>query len=398
MDYGTLISLDIDELIEMKKRHSYLDKHPYAIWQSKDGKYWYTTLPDSTKERGVRQIRRNTRQELDDVIIEYWENHGNDKTIEEIFIEWNDNRLELKKILQSTYINLKYKFNSFFGGIRKRNIEDIKPIDWCDFLENSVVEFNLTTKEFNNVKSIAIGIIKWSYKRGYIDYPSSSVTDLLEISPNAFKNNKKEDKDEVYNEDETPLLINYFINNPSLRNLGLLLIFITGIRIGELVTLKHGDFVGNVLRIRRTVTRFIDETGKQFRGVKDNPKTMAGNRDIIVPSDYQWLMDKFSDGNPDEYIFINKNGGFFRYDGFVRHLKKACEEVGIPYRSPHKIRKTYISILLDNGLDSRFVIAQAGHTNISCAENFYHKERKNQEKKAEIIDSIPDFKRNITET
>ena len=86
-DYDMLSSLDIDALIVMKKNKEFLDKHPYAIWQSKDGKYWYTTLPDKTKERGVRQIRRNSRKELEEAIIEYWKENTNKKTVSDVFKE-----------------------------------------------------------------------------------------------------------------------------------------------------------------------------------------------------------------------------------------------------------------------------------------------------------------------
>ena len=386
-------SLDIDELIAMKRKQEYLKMHPYAVWQSKDGKYWYTTLPDKTKERGVRQIRRNSKEQLNDAIVEYWTVHSNEKTIVEVFTEWNDNRIKMRKIVQSSYIATKSNFYRHFPDIMDRSIKEFKPIDWCDFLENCIVTSNLTSGGFHMLKSTTLGILKWAYKRSYIDYPSDSVTELLDISPKSFRNNKKEDKDEVFSEEETPLLIDYFINNKTLINLGLLLLFITGIRIGELATLKHSDFTGNILKIRRTRTYVLNEDGKVNRGVKESPKSTCGNRDIIVPKDFLWLMDYFSDGNPDDYIFLSCHGNIIRQDTFANHLKVACEKVGIPYRPPHKIRKTYISILLDNGVDSKFVISQSGHSDISCAENYYHKERKNMDKKVEIINAIPDFKR-----
>ena len=50
-----------------------LEMHKYSIWQSKDGKYWYTSLPDKTKDKGARQIRRQSREELDDAIVEYYQ-------------------------------------------------------------------------------------------------------------------------------------------------------------------------------------------------------------------------------------------------------------------------------------------------------------------------------------
>ena len=52
-----------------------LDNHPYAIWQSKDGKYWYTQLGDRTKPRGVRQLKRNSKKELNKAIIDWYKQY-----------------------------------------------------------------------------------------------------------------------------------------------------------------------------------------------------------------------------------------------------------------------------------------------------------------------------------
>ena len=37
------------------------------------------------------------------------------------------------------------------------------------------------------------------------------------------------------------------------------------------------------------------------------------------------------------------------------------------------------------------VTSQMGHTNISCSENYYHRDRKDLKKKQKIMDSINEF-------
>lgn len=77
----------------------------------------------------------------------------------------------------------------------------------------------------------------------------------------------------------------------------------------------------------------------------------------------------------------------------VRHrLYAVCEELGIRKKSPHKLRKTYISILLDNGVDKRLVQDVAGHTEIATSERNYHRNRKSDAKKEEILSNLPEFK------
>lgn len=385
--------LDIDELIIMKERKKYLDMHPYAVWQSKDGQYWHTTFPDESKDRGIKQVKRKKKKDLEDLIVDFWKARSEYKTVADVFAEWNTNRLELKKIVQSTYVGINCIYKRHFGSISEKPIDEMKPIDWSDFLEQELVKHELTKDMFINLKGVVSGVIKWAFKRGYIQYSMSTVNDLIDISSKAYRDNHKEDEEEVYSEDETPLIIEYLINHPTLINYGFLLMFVTGVRIGELITLKHGDFSGNLLKIRRTRTTIINDNGKIARGVKDSPKSKCGIRDIVAPREYQWLMDYFANGDPDEFIFVNENGNLYRGDLICRRLRKVCDDLGIPYRPPHKIRKTYTSILLDNNVDSRFVIEQVGHSTIACTENFYHKNRKNSEKRTEIIDNVKEFKK-----
>lgn len=57
IDYKEIV-VAIDEM----KRKEILEKHPYSIWQNKEGK-WLTHLPNKEGKKIVR--RRNTRQELE---------------------------------------------------------------------------------------------------------------------------------------------------------------------------------------------------------------------------------------------------------------------------------------------------------------------------------------------
>ncbi len=72
-------------------------------------------------------------------------------------------------------------------------------------------------------------------------------------------------------------------------------------------------------------------------------------------------------------------------------LKRVCKKLNIYHKSPHKIRKTYGTILLDNHIDNKLIMGQMGHTDIVCTENHYHRNRKSIDQKSQIISSIPDF-------
>ncbi|MBP9997271.1 MAG: hypothetical protein KBT19_08435 [Lachnospiraceae bacterium] len=72
--------------------------------------------------------------------------------------------------------------------------------------------------------------------------------------------------------------------NPTVGNLGILLTFQTGIRMGELSALKAADLKGNRLQIQRQEIKHKNlETGKgTVHEIIDYTKTEAGLRSIIL--------------------------------------------------------------------------------------------------------------------
>ena len=69
--------------------------------------------------------------------------------------------------------------------------------------------------------------------------------ETLDVSDRDFQKEIKEDYQEVYDEEETDIMIKYLESHIDTKNIAILLMFITGLRIGEIVTLKHDDFEDN---------------------------------------------------------------------------------------------------------------------------------------------------------
>lgn len=370
------------------KRKELLEKHPYKIWKGKDGK-WYTYLPDDKKGRVQRE--RNSQRGIEDVIIAYWKTQMENPTIQEIFQEWNDHRLELKKISSATHLRNQQIFNRHYREFGRKRIKSVTCEDFGDFLEKQIPQHNLTSKAFSNLKTVTRGFLKRAKKRKLISFSVDELFQELDTSDTDFKKVIREDYEEVFDEEETDKMIRYLKETPDMMNLGILLMFVTGARIGEIVALKHSDFEGNTFKIRRTETRFTDAEGKYVCEVKEFPKSQAGVRTVIIPEDYAWLTKAIRHQNPfEEFIFV-KDGCRISTQSMRMRLKRICKKLNIYHKSPHKIRKTYGTILLDNHIDNKLIMGQMGHTDIACTENHYHRNRKSLDKKSQIISNIPDF-------
>ena len=100
--------------------------------------------------------------------------------------------------------------------------------------------------------------------------------------------------------------------------------------------------------------------------------------------------------NPDEeYIFVEM-GERLNTQKIRRRLYNLCPKLGIVKKSPNKGRKTYATILLDNGVDQNLVKRLMGHADIMTTERNYHRNRKNEQEISAKISSLPDFSRSYS--
>ena len=390
VDNGIIDLPNIQSILEMKKRQELLNNHPYKIWCGSNGK-WYTYLPDETKGRVLK--KKSTKEDIEDVVIKYQESIMSNPTIEELFDEWNDHRRDIGRIAKSSHTRLRQVFDRHFKEFGKRRIASVKENEWIDFLEAQVFEHSLSSKAFASLKSITRGMLKWAKRQGIITYSPDLMLTELDLSDNVFAKKIKEDYEEVYDEDEMQKMLSYLTGNRDIRNDGITLLFVSGMRVGELVGIKPQDINlnSNTVKIRRTETRFKEGNDTIF-AIKEYPKTTAGIREIVIPSSYSWLLKELLIRSMGQEFVFEENGKRLTTLLIRKRIYSICKKVGVYKKSPHKIRATYDTILLDSGVDKRTVKDQMGHSDIAVSEKNYHRNRKSIKNKAAIIDAIADFR------
>lgn len=394
IENGMIDTALVQERIEMHKRKEFIDKHPYAIWQGKDGK-WRTYLPEKD---GRKLIKRNTEESICDIVVEYWKEQEENPTLEEAFNLYNDSRLSVNQISDASHLRYKQDFSRFFEPWKNRRIKSITADELCDFLEKQVAELDLTSKAFSNFKTITKGLFKRAYRKKWVDFRvEEEVLEVIDLSEKRFRKVRKEDYQEVFSEKEYSNYVKYLSENPDIWNLALLLILVTGLRGGEIVALSYEDIEKQddffVVKVHHTETRYKDKNGKYVYEIKDAPKSEAGIRQAIVPKQFNWIYNELlKNGTGEGFIFVNpEHGNRFTTNSLRRRQERNCKKLKFYQKSPHKGRKTYGSILLDNKLDNNMIIQQMGHADISTTENHYHRNMKNIEKKADIISKIHIF-------
>ena len=369
--------------IDMYEKKKYLEMHTNSVWQGKNG-YWYTTLP-ATEEHGRKMVRRLNKEDLEEVIVDHYRGKIKNPTIRKIFEEWITEKKQWEEINQTTVDRYKGDFERFFGDTSFPNLKiDIVTEDYLESLiKNNIVQKQLTSKGYSNMKTILIGIMKYAKRKKYTYFSVSAFFGDLQISKKAFR--RPEKKKQVFTEEEAEMVIEWLKEHPSVANYGILLVFQTGLREGELAALKYEDVDGCILNVRRQEVRYKDENGVMVNEVVPYAKTEAGERGVILTDNALETIKKIRRLNPFGEYMMMQDGKKIHKISFNDYLYKACDALGIERRSMHKIRKTYGTMLIDSGADDSTVMEQMGHSDIATTRKFYYFSNKSQAEKIEQV-------------
>ena len=139
------------------------------------------------------------------------------------------------------------------------------------------------------------------------------------------------------------------------------LLFATGVRISELInlTLSQVNFEESIIKV-------------MGKGRKERIIPMSNTSSHYLNL---YIMDyrKYLLKNTTDYIFLNKNGEKISRQGFFKILKKITQDCGINKDiSPHALRHSFATYLLNNGADLRIIQELLGHENLETTEIYSH--------------------------
>lgn len=371
VENGMIDTALVQERIEMQKRTELLGMHNYDIWQGTNGK-WYTYIPDDQKGRVLK--KRTSQKAIEDLVVEYYRQKEEIHYLEDVFNEWINEKLSFGEIQKQTYDRYKTDFHRFFDNqnISQIDMRYIGEEELESFIKGTISKKQLTNKAYAGLRTIVVGTFRYAKKKKYTNISITQFFGDIDISKKAFKRKVIKDEDSVFTNAEVNKIAKYISDDPTIINLGILLAFQTGIRVGELAALKHSDVQGNILHINKTEVRYRGADNKYVFEVRESAKTDAGNRDVILGSDALQTIKSIKKLNPfGEYMFM-KGGSRIKEKAFSVKITKICRYVGIEERSMHKARKTYATKLINANVDERIIIKQLGHTDISCTKNFYY--------------------------
>jgi integrase len=177
-------------------------------------------------------------------------------------------------------------------------------------------------------------------------------------------------------EDEFHLVRRHLTDNPTPVNLALLTGLLTGLRPGEVAGLCWDavDLDAGVLEVRREL-QMVGEDGHRRFEVVDDLKNPQSHRfveltpDLIAALRHELDARRFRARSPrgwrENNLCFTVTGRPLDHNRLAYHLRKALRVLGLEHVSPHKLRHTNGSILLNSG---EFTLADVarhlGHKNL----------------------------------
>ncbi|MGX4669511.1 site-specific tyrosine recombinase XerD [Cerasibacillus sp. JNUCC 74] len=177
---------------------------------------------------------------------------------------------------------------------------------------------------------------------------------------------KKERKlPDVLSVKEMDALLNISGNSPlHIRNKAMFeLLYATGLRVTEMITLKITDL--------HLTMGFVQCFGK---GAKERIVPIGNIAAKAIETYLQQARGKLIKQQTDNQIlFVNQHGKPLTRQGFWKILKKRAQEAGITKKiTPHTLRHSFATHLLENGADLRLVQEMLGHVDISTTQIYTH--------------------------
>lgn len=167
----------------------------------------------------------------------------------------------------------------------------------------------------------------------------------------------------------------------------IILLIYTGMRIGECLGLKWNDidFENNTICIDNTisvVTNRNENSNKKTMVTDTFPKTKKSIRKIPMSNKakdallhFQSLSESFI--TEQSYVVISKNGKPSNARNIRRTLDSILEGCGLKKKNInegyglHSLRHTFVSMLLNKGVDIKIISELVGHEKVSTTYNIY---------------------------
>lgn len=249
-------------------------------------------------------------------------------------------KLELKKYANNTVRAYVSSFENFLNHYSNEEPINLNEIDVRNYLQKLVQE-----GRSNSYINVAVNSIKFYYE-------------IVLGMPNRFYSIERPRKEkhlpEVLSNEEILRIMEHTNNIKHRCMVGLL--YSSGLRRGELLNLTVAD-----IDSKRMVVRV-----RQAKGNKDRLSVLSAN----LLKDLKTYYKKY---RPINYLFESPDRNQYSASSVLKIISAAAKKAGIYKRvTPHMLRHSFATHLLENGTDIRHIQLLLGHSSTKTTEIYTH--------------------------
>ena len=352
---------NVDEMLaeKDKKTGKWLIQYRYTDWQGKRRKS--TKRGFATKreaEEWLRNFLITQKADFDMKFEDFWK----------IYCADMETRLREHTMRTKKYI-VELKILPYFGNKRVNDITAADIRQW----QNELIKMGYSPTYLKTINNQLSAIFNYAVR--YYDLKSNPCA-----KAGSMGKSKAEEMDFWTGEEFRKFIDS--VMNKRLSYMAFMILYWTGMRLGELLALNPKDV--DLEKRTISITKSYQRLGK--KDVITPPKTSKSKRVITIPeflaADIKDYMDSLYDLQEDDRLFpITKY--------YLEHeMQRGIKESGVKRIRVHDLRHSHASMLIELGFSPLEIANRLGHEKVETTLNTYaHLYPNKQTKLAERLDS-----------
>lgn len=262
--------------------------------------------------------------------------------------------------------NRKYSTYIKYKSIYQCHIQDLFMDDIFACMTNIYIQDRIATLEVSDAtKHSILTVIKQvlRYAERQYGYPIPSITNC--------SLRHKSHSIEIMNRTEQAQLMQFLYEDMDISKAGIFLCLSTGLRLGEVCSLKWADIDRErmLLHVNRTVQRIKSKEGpKKTTLLETPPKSVFSNREIPMPDTLLSILMTFQKAGQEYVLCTDKP---MEPRTYQNHFKRYLKTIQIPNYNFHTLRHTFATNCIDSGMDIKSLSEILGHSNVQITLDRY---------------------------